>query len=252
MLDRGWAITAEIAGITARDGAGPHKRPSVAWIRPREEEATLMLGGRHLGSSADPAVRIAISANGRPVEAFEAQAGFFFRLVTLSPGALAGAASYVPLEVKAESADGSGPGVAVGLEQFDLQPPGTPMVGADEGWHEPEYDPFTARSWRWTTERAALWVRPVDRDVTLTLRGESPMRYYDAAPVVTITLDRREISRFSPSSDFTHEVVLPFEALASARGRVVIESDKWFVPGDRDASPDRRHLALRIYSYSVR
>jgi hypothetical protein len=97
-----------------------------------------------------------------------------------------------------------------------------------------------------------LWVRPVERAVTLTLRGESPVQYYDAAPVVTVTVDRREVSRFSPSSDFTHEVVLPVEALAAGRGRVVIESNKWFVPGDRDDSPDRRHLALRIYSYSVR
>ena len=46
--------------------------------------------------------------------------------------------------------------------------------------------------------------------------------------------------------------MLPADALASADGRVVIESDKWFVPGDRDAAPDRRHLALRIYSFSVR
>ena len=80
MLDRGWALSAEVAGITAKDGAGPHKRPSVAWIRPRQEEATLMLGGRHLGSSGDPAVRIALSLDGRALESFEAGAGFFFRL----------------------------------------------------------------------------------------------------------------------------------------------------------------------------
>jgi hypothetical protein len=46
--------------------------------------------------------------------------------------------------------------------------------------------------------------------------------------------------------------VLPADALASADGRVVIECDKWFVPGDRDAAADRRHLALRIYSLGVR
>ena len=35
MLDRGWALTAEVAGVTARDGLGPHKKPSIAWVRSR-------------------------------------------------------------------------------------------------------------------------------------------------------------------------------------------------------------------------
>jgi len=60
------------------------------------------------------------------------------------------------------------------------------------------------------------------------------------------------MKRFQPSTDFTEDIVLPADALASADGRVVVESDKWFVPGDRDGSGDRRHLALRIYSFSVR
>jgi hypothetical protein len=160
--------------------------------------------------------------------------------------------SYIALEVKSETVDGSGREIPVGLEQFDLQPPGTPMVGAETGWQEPEYNPLTARSWRWTTERATLWVRPIGRDVTLTLTGESPLRYFDAAPAVTVTVAGRQIARFNPSADFTQDIVLPADALASAGGRVVIESDKWFVPGQRGGPPDQRHLALRIYSYSVR
>ena len=153
--------------------------------------------------------------------------------------------------MRADSADGTRREIAVGLEQFDLQPPGVPMVGLAEGWHEPEYDPRTARSWRWVSERGTLWVRPIGRDVILTLTGESPLRYYDAAPSVTISAGGRQLARFQPSTDFRQDVVLPFDALASADGRVVIESDKWFVPGDRDGSADRRHLALRIYSWSV-
>ena len=31
-----------------------------------------------------------------------------------------------------------------------------------------------------------------------------------------------------------------------------ITSDKFFVPAEREGSKDQRHLALRIYSYSVR
>ena len=49
-------------------------------------------------------------------------------------------------------------------------------------------------------------------------------------------------------------VIEPTEVLQNyaADGRVVIASDKFFVPAEREASQDQRHLALRVYSYSVR
>jgi hypothetical protein len=95
-------------------------------------------------------------------------------------------------------------------------------------------------------------VRPIGRDVTLTLSGESPLRYFDRAPSVTVTAGARELARFHPASDFTQEIVLPAAALAADGGRVVIASDQFFVPAERGGPPDRRHLALRIYSSSVK
>ena len=251
MLDRGWALTAEVAGVTAREHLGPHVRPSIAWLRARNEESLLMIGGRNLGAERAPDARVRLTLNGRDLDAFDVPPGFFFRLVPIRAGALAGAGSYLPLEVKSEAVAG-GPAIPVGLEQFDFQPEGVPMIGAAEGWQEPEYDPRTGRAWRWATERATLWVRPVGRDVTLTLEGESPLRYFDTPPAVTVTLAGRQVARFNPSADFTQSIALPAEALASAGGRVVIGSDKWFVPEDRGGSADKRHLALRIYSYTVK
>ena len=248
MLDRGWALTAEVGGVTARDGLGPHLKPSVAWIRSRGDEAQLTIGGRHLGPATDPDVRIGLTLNGSPWYTFDAKPGFFFIVMPVPAGALTASAPYVPLEVTSEAADDSGRVIAVGLEQFDLQSAGVPMVSLAEGWHEPEYDPRTARSWRWVSEHGVLWVRPIGRDVTLRLTGESPLRYFSAAPSVTVSVAGRQVARFAPSTDFTQDVVLPADALASVQGRVVIETDKWFVPADRDAVPDRRHLALRIYS----
>ncbi len=35
MLDKGWALSAEIGGVAARDAVGPHLAPSVAWVRAR-------------------------------------------------------------------------------------------------------------------------------------------------------------------------------------------------------------------------
>jgi hypothetical protein len=252
MLDRGWALTAEVGGVTAREGFGPHLKPSVAWIRSRTDEALLTIGGRHLGPATDPDVSISLTLNATPWYTFDAKPGFFFIVMPVPAGALAASAPYVPLEVTAHAADDSGRVIAAGLEQFDLQSAGVPMVSLAEGWHEPEYDPRTSRSWRWVSERGVLWVRPIGRGVTLRLTGESPLRYYATAPSVLVSVGGREVARFQPSADFTQDVVLPADALASAEGRVVIETDKWFVPAERDAVADRRHLALRIYSLSVR
>jgi len=251
MLDRGWALTAEVAGVTARDGLGPHRKPSVAWIRARSEEATLIIGGRHLGAAGDPPVQIDLSLRGQPLETFEVKPGFFSRRIALRPGLLADI-GYLPLEVASHAANGAKGTVPVGLEQFDVQSPGMPMIAVDEGWYEPEYNPRTSRSWRWTSETAVLWVRPIGRNLTLTISGESPLRYFDAAPAVLVSVGDREVARFNPSSDFVQSIVLPADALAVADGRVVMTSDKFFVPAERDRSQDQRHLALRIYSYSVR
>jgi hypothetical protein len=252
MLDRGWALSAEIAGVTARDGLGPHRKPSVAWVRTRGDGATLLIGGRHLGAAGDPAARVTAVLNGAALDAAEVKPGFFFRVIELPAGSLRGDAGYSALTVEAAAADGSTQKIPVALEQFDLQSTGVPMIGVEDGWYEPEYDPRTARAWRWSSERSVLWVRPVGRDVTLTLSGESPLRYYEAAPAVIVSIAGREIARFNPSDDFTQEIVLPASALTAARGEVVITSDKFFVPAERDGSPDRRRLAVKIYSYRVR
>jgi hypothetical protein len=251
MLDRGWALGAEVAGVTARDRLGPHRQPSVAWVRSDPGEVLLMLGGRHLGGSGDAAVRVSLRANGNPIPPFDVAPGFFFRVIPIPAGTFASRGGYVPLEVTSESA-AAGTIVPVALEQFDLRPQGTPMIGVEEGWHEPEYNPVTARAWRWMSERSTMWIRPVGRDVTLVLEGESPLRYFDSAPVVTVTAAGRQVARFSPAADFRQEIVVPADALDAAQGRILIGTDKWFAPGDRDGSGDRRHLALRIYSYSVK
>jgi hypothetical protein len=242
MLDRGWALTAEVGGITARDGTGPEAAPAVAWLARHPLDTTVVLGGRNLGARP---VSLAVGIGGAPTASYELPPGFFLQRLALPAGSLGSGAGYAALEVRAAG------GERVSLEQFDAQPPGVPMFGYDTGWHEPEFNPQTGRAWRWMSEKSSLWVRPVGRDVTLRLTGESPLRYYDAAPRLRVLVGDREVGAFEPSSDFERTFTLPGALLAGANGVVVVESSRFFVPGDAGGGGDQRRLALRIYGVAV-
>ena len=170
----------------------------------RDQDVTAVLGGRHLGTSDGP-VTMLVKFRGAQVDSWQLKPGFFVRQILLPAGESATVPGYLPLEVTAESASH----VPVSLEQFDAQGPGTPMVAYDEGWHEPEYSPEIGRAWRWASERARLWVRPIGRAVTLRMTGESPRRYFDAAPTVRVLVAGREVSSFQPFSDFNQTASLP-------------------------------------------
>jgi hypothetical protein len=241
MLDRGWAVTAEVGGITARDRVGPDVAPATAWVRQQAHEITVLLGGRNLGTTP---VTMTVTFAGAPIATYPLPPGFFLRRLTL-PASPSAAARYLPLEVRAAA------GERLSLEQFDAQRPGLPMFGYDPGWQEPEFNPATGRSWRWMSEKSTLWVRPIGRDVTLRLHGESPLRYYDAAPHVRVLVGDQEVGNFDPGADFEQTVTLPAALLDRANGVVLLESSKFFVPGGAGGGGDQRHLALRIYRVEV-
>lgn len=247
MLDRGWSVTAEVAGVTARDQAGPPLGPAIAWLKRQPHDVEVVLGGRQLGAGT---ASVAVTLGGVAVERFDAPNGFFVRRFILPSGVLnaprlssgQAGAPYLPLQV-------TSPG-RVSLEQFDAQPPGVPMFAYETGWQEPEFNLTEKQAWRWMSEKSELWVRPVGRDVTLRIAGESPLRYFDAAPRVRVLIGDREIAAFDPGDDFDQTITLPAALLAGANGRVAIESSKFFVPGTAGAA-DQRRLALRIYRVAV-
>ena len=63
-----------------------------------------------MGPATDPDVRIGLTLNGSPWYTFDAKPGFFFIVMPVPAGALTASAPYVPLEVKSDAADDSGPG----------------------------------------------------------------------------------------------------------------------------------------------
>ena len=239
MLDRGWSLTAEIGGITARERTGPDTAPAVAWLKRRPDAATVVLGGRHIGAGT---ATVNVRLNGEPLATFAVPSGFFLRLLELPAGALGKAPGYQPLDVTSVG--------SVSLEQFDAQPAGVPMFGLDRGWHEPEFSRAAGRPWRWASERAELWVRPVGRAVTLRISGENPLRSFDSAPHVRLLAGEREIASFDPAADFDHAIPVPADALAAVNGRLTLQTSKFFVPGGAGGG-DQRHLALKVFQVSV-
>jgi hypothetical protein len=94
-------------------------------------------------------------------------------------------------------------------------------------------------------------VEAFGQDVQLSIRGESPLRYFQVPPQVVVRAGGTTLASFRPTVDFDWTVRVPAAALAAADGQVTIETDRTFVPDDVTRNGDRRRLALRIFSVSA-
>jgi hypothetical protein len=266
-LAEGWALTPETSGIADRDKKGPGDNQAVGYVRRRPEAMQMMIGGRNLGTPSDPIVRFTVALDGRTLETFDVSPspGFFLRGLTLPAGALMGEGRWAEMTVRAEStkprvvatgaAAPAGQGlqpVAAAVEQFDLQPLDGVMVAYDTGWHEAEFDPMRGLSWRWASDAATLRVWSGGQDVEITLRAESPRRYFDAAPKVVLRAGGQTLATMTPEDDFELTARVPAAALQASGGILTLATDRVFVPADvRRGSNDRRRLGLRIYDVTV-
>jgi hypothetical protein len=252
LLGEGWHLTPETAGIARADGAGLGKGPIRGWVRPRDGAATLLIGGRHLGSGSGPQARVTVRVEGRDIDGWDVGPATpsFLRVVPLPAGALACASRWCALEVEATDAGGAATDI-IAIDQFDLQAPGTPMLGFAEGWQEPEYTPLQGLSWRWASGKAALRVEAGGRDVELQMVGESPRRYFDRPSRVTVAAGATQLLSVEAASDFAWSIRVPASALESSGGTITIETDQFFRPADRGQGADKRALGLRIYAVRV-
>lgn len=263
-LAEGWALTPETSGIAAKDKKGPGENQAVGYVRRRPGAVQMMIGGRNLGERSDPVVRFTVALDGRTLQTFEVapSPGFFLRSMMLPEGALTGEGRWAEITVKAERATPqvgatgtAAQPVEAAVEQFDLQPLDGVMVAYDAGWHEAEFDPMRGLSWRWASDSATLRVWPGEgfgQDVQVTLRGESPRRYFDAAPNVVLRAGGQTLATLTPEDDFELTARVPLSALQASGGILTLTTDRVFVPAEvRRGSSDRRRLGLRIYDVSV-
>jgi hypothetical protein len=257
VLEEGWSLTPETAGIVQLDGAQSSRESPAGFVRRRADASDLLIGGRNLDPSAHGAVTITINIDDRAVGSVSVPPypGSFLTFLMLPAGTLAGPGRYAPLRVDAARSDLPNAKSAVrpdvAIEQFNLQPTDGIFWGFDTGWHEQEFNPATGRLWRWTSERAETVVHHAAKDLVLTVAGESPLRYFNRAPRVTVRAGDRVLAQQDLSTDFELNVHGPSAALDAARDRLTLDTDETFVPADRSTSPDRRRLGLRIWKFEM-
>ena len=244
----GWSLTPETGGLALATARGPDRRPIEAWLRRRAEPMHLVIGGRHLGNAGDPAADFELAIDGAVRDRWTTTVDErnFLRFMDL-PDGLAGAGDYARLTVASRPAGGDRRQASSAVRQFDVQPAGRMISAFGEGWHEEEYDPATGRRWRWTSGRAVLRVKGPVSDVDLVLRGESPLRYFDAPPDVQVTAGGRIIARFQPAADFAWTVRIPAADVGRAAGAIAIETTPVYRPGEAEGTADERELGLRLF-----
>jgi hypothetical protein len=255
-LMTGWSLTAETGGVAQVTGASPARGGIEAYVRCRPGPMHLVIGARHLGEMSDPAARISVSQDdlvlGSWPLTFEQRNLLEFAEV---PTQLHCSNAYSRLVVSAAPLPGTASRaparVPIAIRQFDIQSTSEVIFGLGAGWHEDEYLVETGLHWRWASDRSVLRVRGPAEAVRVRLSGESPMKYFDDAPTVTLSAAGRVFGRIQPSSDFELDVTIPPDAVHGAGGDLILETSRSFVPAAEGRSADTRRLGLRIFDVRV-
>jgi hypothetical protein len=252
-LAEGWSLTPEAGGLSRARGRGPDHAPIVGYVKRSDRPAHLMIGGRHLGEAGDPAADFELALDGVVIDRWTLTFDHrnFLRFLDLPRGVPAGDGHYARLTVSAAPPAGETRRAPVAIRQFDLQPSNEIVYGFGPGWHEDEYVTETGARWRWTSDRSVLQVRGPVQAIRVRLYGESPLRYFSAAPAIKVTAAGRVIAELHPTSDFRWDLVVPADAVAASGGDIAIETDRVFVPADAGRSVDTRRLGLRIWACHV-
>lgn len=69
--------------------------------------------------------------------------------------------------------------------------------------------------------------------------------------MVKLVAGGRVLTEVHPSDDFVIEAVVPLDVLRMSNGLVTLETDRTFVPAERDGPPDQRRLGLRVFGVDV-
>lgn len=249
----GWGLTPRLAGIAAANHVGPLAGGAVALVRRRPGPVTVLVGGRAIGTPSAPPVRFTLKLDGVVRSSWEAERDGrrFMQVLQWSEGIPPGDGAFARLTVEADASGVDTGNLSAILTQFDVQPPGQPVLGYGEGWHEQEYDPAKGMLWRWTSERASLLVLGAPGDVDLHLTGDAPSRYFVRPSRVVVRVGPRVLLERGLAHDIDLRIRIPLADLVGSAGLVVIETDQTFIPAERGESADRRPLGLRVHGVTI-
>ena len=252
MAGEGWSLTPETGGLARATAAGPGRRPIEAWVRRRPGPMHLVVGGSHLGNPGDPDAEFELTIDGVLGDRWrltQAERNFL-RFVDV-PTLGSGPGSYAHLVIASHGGGGGSREADVAIRQFDAQPATELITGFGDGWHDEELEPDTGVRWRWTSERSIIRLSGPPRPLRLTLRGESPRKYFATPPTVRIVAAGRLLGELHPDSNFTWRVDVPADAWAASAGAVAIETTPVYLPGPAEGTSDQRHLGLRLFDVRV-
>ena len=236
--------------MTDADNSGPPDAPADAYVARRREPSRVMIGGRDVAPAGSPDGILQIDLDGRRVrELQDLGRGAVVRRVDRSAAGRAG---------------GGGRRTRISRSASWPLLPGTrrPPWGSSSSTQPSRAIPSSPTSPTGMSsrriprpddsgdgrpDRARSTVRGADRDLELTLTGESPLRNFPHAPTVIVRAGDVELARFSPTADFTQRLTIPLATLAAAGGHVTVSTDLTFSPADRGVGADRRQLGLRLY-----
>jgi hypothetical protein len=247
--EEGWALSPETAGMSGLMGRGPHLGPIIAMVRRRPGPARLMIGGRNLAGATDPAARFEVLIDGAPFQQWDAGPGFFLHMFDVPAGRLLGDGALATLTVRSSAVSGEAP-IPTAVEQFDLQDADAVLWAYGAGWHEAEYSPSLGM-WRWTSERATVRIAGPSQAVRITLSIESPLRYFDEAPLVRALAGERELAATTLSASGEWGFDVPADAWVASGGAITIQTSLTFVPAELGGGADIRRLGLRVFAISV-
>ena len=96
-----------------------------------------------------------------------------------------------------------------------------------------------------------LTLHGTPQPLVLTLRGESPLRYVPTAPTVVVTAGSRTLDSFQPNDDFSREIRVPVEVWQDGEARIVMTTDRVYLPGPAEGTADSRRLGLRLFDTQI-
>jgi len=85
----------------------------------------------------------------------------------------------------------------------------------------------------------------------VTMSVESPLRYFDEAPLVRVVAGERELAMTTLAESREWSIDVPADALTAAGGSITIETSRTFVPAETSGAADQRRLGLRVFAIRV-